>query len=293
MTNDSNFEFFSSSECNVLLTVHSMEAIAIVTLNALTIIVYLKERTFRKGSMYLVISLTVADMFVACSLIFRILDLGNRCNFWSIWSIYAYVIIPLFNYFPTVSVTNLAAISLERVHATFRPFKHRLIKKKMFGAAVAVVWFTAGLFAVIILSPFQLYVRNLAYFSFHLCCLLVILASNTSIAAKFYWGTRPRHHGVISRERKLTKTLFIATVVSLILLMPCTITMFLHAVSSGETFKTVSHHTFLQLNYSVFLLFCCNSFINPLLYTLKMPEFKRTLLLLLRCPSRSGQTSRS
>ena len=119
------------------------------------------------------------------------------------------------------------------------------------------------------------------------------IKTNTSIAATFYWGTHPQHHGVISTERKVTRTLFIVTVVSSILLMPGTTAMFLHAVSSSETFKTVFHHTFLQLNYSVFFLFCCNSFINPLLYTSKMPEFKRTLLLLLRCPSRSGQTSRS
>ena len=45
----------------------------------------------------------------------------------------------LIAYFPTVSVTNLAAISLERMHATSRPFKHRLVKKKVFGAAVAAV----------------------------------------------------------------------------------------------------------------------------------------------------------
>ena len=45
---------------------------------------------------------------------------------------------------PMASLINLGAISLERMHATFRPFKHRLIKKKIFGAAVAIVWITVG-----------------------------------------------------------------------------------------------------------------------------------------------------
>ena len=42
-----------------------MESVAIVTLNALTIIVYLKEYGLRKRSMYLVINLAFVDMFVA------------------------------------------------------------------------------------------------------------------------------------------------------------------------------------------------------------------------------------
>ena len=44
-------------------------SVAIVMLNALTIIVCLKERSLRKRSMYLVINQAVADMFVGGSLI--------------------------------------------------------------------------------------------------------------------------------------------------------------------------------------------------------------------------------
>lgn len=50
--------------------------------------------------------------------------------------------------FALPSVKNLGAISLEWIHATIRPFKHRLIKKKnMFGTAVATVWITTGLYS--------------------------------------------------------------------------------------------------------------------------------------------------
>ena len=49
---------------------------------------------------------------------------------------------------PLASMTNLAAIYLERTHATFRPFKHRLVKNKIFGVAVAAVWITTALPAV-------------------------------------------------------------------------------------------------------------------------------------------------
>ena len=83
-TDGPNFEFRSSSECIAWLTILNIEAVAIVTMNALTIIIYLKERTLRKRSMYLVINLAVADMFVTYNVIVDILLLGKRCNFWTI-----------------------------------------------------------------------------------------------------------------------------------------------------------------------------------------------------------------
>ena len=204
------------------------------------------------------------------------------------------VIFSLQYLFPAASVTNLAAISLERMHATFRPFKHRLIKKKIFGAAVAGVWFTASLSSAIVFSPFFLGRSDIttffhvlaSYLSLRLCCLFIVLVSYSSIAIKVYCGTHPQHHCAISRERKLTKTLFIVTIVSLILVLPFTILEICVYLSLGEIFETISYPTWLHLIYSLAFLFYANSVINPLLYALKMPEFKRALFLLLRCRSR-------
>ncbi|XP_068686265.1 QRFP-like peptide receptor isoform X2 [Montipora foliosa] len=276
-----NVESFSSSVCIGLLTTLGIEAVAIVTLNALAIMVFVKERRLRKRSMYLTISLAVADMLNAWTLIFWIFSLPVKIT----------VASPV--YFSALSTTNLTAISLERVHATFHPFKHRLVKKKVFGAAVAAVWFTAGLFtALTLLRPIQFdafwnSAGAGAYVSFLLCCPFIILVSYTAIAIKFYGGTHPQHHGGISRERKLTKTLFIVTLVSLSLLLPGIIALFSGHVFSWKSSEPNSHQTRWLLLYSLMFLFCANSFINPLLYAFRMPEFKRALLLLLRCRFRS------
>ena len=135
-------------------------------------------------------------MFVAYNLIFNSLLLGNDCNFWKVKLFRSFEIIICFvsltHFFPAASVANLAAISLERMHATFRPFKHRFIKKKIFGAAVAGVWFTAALSTGILFSPFFLGRSDITTF-FHMqasdyslgfCCLLIIVISYTSIATK-------------------------------------------------------------------------------------------------------------
>ena len=280
----------SSSECIAWLTVLNIEAVSILTMNTLTIIIFLKEQILRKGTMYLVISLAVADMFVPYGLIIVFLVLGNDCSFWRfeisiVFSSLAY-------FFPAVSVTSLVAISLERMHATFRPFKHRLIEKRMFGAAVTGVWFTAALFTAIAFSAHRLditfffHVRG-AYALSLIGSLSIILLSYSFIVIKLYCGTHPQHQCAINRERKLTKTLFIVTIVSVILLLPNGILFICFYVSSGEWLETISHQTRFHLKYSVYCLFFANSLINPLLYAFKMPQFKRALFSLFRCRSRS------
>ncbi|XP_074634089.1 substance-K receptor-like [Acropora palmata] len=281
-------KLISSSECIAWLTVYGIEAVAIVTLNALTAIIYLKERSLRKRSMYLVISLSVADIFFGGFLIFDGLFLGSDCNFWTIDLNRPsnFVITALFRLFPLASVTNLAAISLERTHATFRPFAHRLVKRKIFGAAVVAVWVTAGLSSTI--SCINVYLDPvfefspffyISYLSFYLLCLFVILLSYTSIAIKIIRGNQPHHHGATNRERKLTKTLLIVTVASLLLTLPYIIFWILSSLS----YTIPTNSTWFLLSSFSILLLSANSFVNPVLYTFRIPEFRRALLTLLGC----------
>ena len=288
----SSFACFSASECITLLTVIGMEAVVIVTLNALTIIVYLKEHSLRKRSMYLVINLAVADLSVGGSAIIEFWFLGQDCNIWTInllsWTSYLPIYFMLWFLF-TASLINLGAISLERTHATFRPFKHRFIKKKIFGAAVAIVWITAGLFStsyvlILVFQPLNsepLRIFIISYFSFFLFCNLIIAFSYSSVAIKIVCRTQLDHHGATSRERKLTKTLFIVTVVSLLLTLPITIFM----IYNRTLPTSVSLRTYNWLNYSFLFLFYSNSLVNPVLYTVRMPEFRKALFSILHCRS--------
>ena len=280
---------FSSSECIAWLTVFGLEVVAIVTLNVITILIYLKERSLQKCSMYLVINQAVADMLVAGSVIIECSDFGSNCKFWTSVdssNLPSFIVTRVWFYFiPVASVTNLAAISLERMHATFRPFKHRLIKKKMFRAAVATVWITTGLCSgIYVLSFFYSFSieqrRGMIrlYLTYILFCLLIILVSYLSIAIKIMYGNQPHHHGATSRERKLTKTLFIVTVVSLLLTQPFIIFWSLR-LGSSNTSTAILRRTRLLFRF----LFWANSLVNPVCYAFRIPEFRRALFLFLRC----------
>ena len=269
----------STSECITLLTGYGIEAVAIVMLNALTIIVYLKERSLRKRSMYLVINQAVADMFVGARCIFQYLIWGKICDLWAFnlpRHPFDFLIFVLITISPLASLINLGAISLERMHATFRPFKHRLVKKKIFGAAAAVVWIAAGAISTGIASQMnfqplfheRIRIFLISYLSSFLFCLLTIVVSYSSMAIKIVYGTQPHHRSATNRGRKLTKTLFIVTVVSL---LPYIIVGF-----CGILELCTSIPFYLDLSFQ--FMFYANSFVNPVLYAVRMPEFKRALI---------------
>ncbi|XP_067045639.1 neuropeptide FF receptor 1-like [Acropora muricata] len=286
----SSFESFSASECISWLTVFGIQAFAIVLLNALVIIICLKERSLRKRSMFLVINLAVADMSVGGSVIIECWILGSSCDIrtTNILSSYFLVIITVQVSLPLASMTNLAAISLERMHATFRPFKHRLAKKKVFGVAVAAVWITTALPTVMYVlafflkftSKFKLVRVIMTIFpSFFLLYLLIIIVSYSSVAIKIACGNQLHHHGATSRERKLTKTLLITTVVSVLLTLPFLVFCFL---SYFETYRPTSYRTLVRLRYFLNFLYYTNSIANPVIYAFRIPEFKGALYSILR-----------
>ena len=103
-----------------------IEAVAIVTLNALTIIVYLKERSLFKRSMYLVINQAFADMFTGVSIFIYFPVLAYIFELWTINPPLSDELIlrtwVLANVSPTASLINVEAISLERtyIHIIYR-----------------------------------------------------------------------------------------------------------------------------------------------------------------------------
>ena len=278
---------FSSSECIIWLTVFSAEFVAIVTVNLLAILLFIKNRNLRTRSMYLVISLTVADMLVGVLCVGHVqfglllqcrlikLNLSREVGL-SLWSFYFF--------FPFVSLTNIAVISLERFHATFRPFRHRLIKRWVYVVAIVVVWVFPVIISVIWGLEMLYFFGYFLYIleSYCLLCLIVIFVSYTSILFKFRFGAHPqRHCAAALRQRKLTVTLFITTLVSLLLWLPYNIYLFV-LTTTRIIFNSLSFPEVFHLIFSLRFLYFANSLVNPILYTIRMPDFKKALLSLFR-----------
>ena len=122
-----------------------------VTVNLLSIGLFIKNSNLRTRYMYLVINLTVADMFVGGSATFFTVFyfLLHGCEAGNIFSVFTVeregpsiflVSTMIAFWFSLTSVTSIAVISLDRMHATFRPFRHRNTKNWAYGVTIAGVW---------------------------------------------------------------------------------------------------------------------------------------------------------
>ena len=153
-----------SAECTTWYAVSLTIAVAVVAVNLLSIILFIKNSNLRTRAMYLVINLTVADMFVGGSATFAItlLFLLYGCKVGNLFFIFIVerdwppilFVLTLTGkvWLPLTSVAGIAVISLDRMHATFRPFRHRNIKKWAYGVTIAGVWILTSMTAI----PFPL-----------------------------------------------------------------------------------------------------------------------------------------
>ena len=91
-----------------------------------------------------IISLSVADMLSGGISAFDLFyDVGEMCNFWGHDTEYCYdKSAVLLLWFPDCSLTNMTVISLERLNATFWPFRYRTIKKSVYWVLIIAVWLT-------------------------------------------------------------------------------------------------------------------------------------------------------
>ena len=267
----------SSAECSTWYAVSLTTAVAVVAVNLLSIILFIKNSNLRTRAMYLVINLTVADMFVGGSAtffaVFYFLLYG--CEFADEffirleWPPILFVLHIINIWFSFTSVTGIAIISLDRMHATFRPFRHRNIKKWAYGVTIAGVWILTAMMViplplislyVNLQQQWQLFFALFLWLSYCCLCLIVICVSYTSIALKFWCGTRPPSHGAANRQRKLTVTLFIMNIVSLLLWLPYIVYRILFPFAVLRNFSLL---TSLHLKLSLVILFTQTPLLIP------------------------------
>ena len=284
---------FSSSECITWFALFLTESVAIVTVNLLSIILFAKNSNLRTRAMYLVINLTVADIFVGgISSIFLFEILGYDCKIVTVGSNTApegNITLFVFRWFPLASLTSIAVISLDRMHATFRPFRHRNIKKWVYWVTIGAIWVLAAVMStamtlVYLRSGRQVPLPLYLWLSYCCLCLLVISVSYSSIVVRYWCAARPQHHGATRRQRKLTVTLFIMTIVSLLMWLPYLI--FTFVILTGR--HSLSFQQMMRARFCLLLLFYTNSFVNPIIYTIRIPEFRKALIALFKCQKRQN-----
>ena len=278
------FSRLPNSDCIPWLAVLILECLAIVIFNIITIIVFVKQRQLQRRSTYLIIHLTIVDLLVgAVSGPMGIDQYLSICDLWNvsisnnIWVFY--LKFAVLHLFPFTSLVNLVFVSLERLHATLRPFRHRFVKKWVYGVIITVIWLTttARESAQIVFyeKGFSVYyINSTLYLPFYLISVFLICACYILIVVKVRCSRHPYHHGAASlRERKLTGTSLIVALVSLLSWLPAII----FVMMTLQKFEKPSLRSYFHFRMTAISIIFINSIVNPVIYAMRMPEFRASL----------------
>ena len=269
----------SASECIPWFVVLIIECLAIVILNIITIVVFVKKkRQLQRRSTYLIIHLAIVDLLTGAVSGPLVIENGITllCPLWkyrrmTLWSYYLFLVFT--QLFPFTSLVNLTAISLERLHATFCPFRHRFVSKWVYRAIIIVIWLipivrVAALIFLLKYGYFEV-IDTYLFLLFYAVSLFVICVSYILVVIKVRCSRHPQFRSGSKRERKLTGTALIVSLVSLLCFLPLIIALapFNHLVNA-------------HIDQALLAIFLANSLVNPIIYALRMSGFREGLLQL-------------
>ena len=275
------------SQCIPWIIVLIMESLFVVILNLLMVIVFAKHRQHQRRGTYLLIrNLAIVDLLaggISGPLQVERINVED-CHIWDEtpfrvdWKIY--LMFAFSNFFPFVSIANLVAISLERMHATLCPSRHLFLRKWVYIIIIVVIWVTAAIREAIQIALItrghpesEMILNSTLYTPYYIIAVALICISYISIFVKIRRSPLPcpQSNGVINRERRITSTLFIVTVVSLLALLPVIVylfvTTFIHPLGP-----------YFHARMIVLVFFFGNSLANPIIYAMKMQGVRAGLV---------------
>ena len=264
-------EVLSSQENSIWFSVFISEFTVIFIINACTLIIFARNRQLLKRTTYLIINLTVADLLVGAVTGPLEIYYAETSDFSWQGSIISF----FYNAFPVSSLANLSLISLERLHATLHPFKHCSIRKRVYFTAISCSWLLAFVLACMD-TVFYLFLPAAYWYAWasHIVLTLVTLTiSYVIIAVKVKSNPLHRHFGAVVSNRKLSVTLFIVTIVSILTTLPWAI----WAIIPHTIWIEMSHAASIDIKYAVLVLFCASSIVNPVVYAIRMQQFRQAV----------------
>ena len=287
MSNSANSPL-SRAESIALSTAFGLVALTIIAGNCVTIAAFTKTRLIRRPTHYFLISLAVADLMVGALAMPLYICHFIDSSLWSRSQVIQTLYYTIDIASGMASVFTLAVVSVERLYAVGWPWKYRhSTPLKCYIAAVAVTWFLA-----VAISCLYLGLRGLAFDSGVVPIVTVIaLSVSLTVACSAYsalWfrikHRRRRRRGV-ERDKKLSITLFVITGIFILTWMPFEVIIII-----VHFCKQCAYPPY-RVVYVIKLLQYSNSFVNTLVYSFRMQEFRKAILSFLRSGSLSPKRS--
>lgn len=250
-------------------------AFAIVAGNILTIVAFFgSKKLLQMRASYFLLNLAAADLLVgAITVPMYIALLSHHLENVTYQSIYTAVDIAS----GFASVFTLTAIALERLYAFCRPLRHRhVLTDAKCLLIIGIVW----IFSFIITTLHLLYKYHVISFDvfFYVmmsslsACLFFMSVSYLGIwiRVKFYFGSQNRASG---NDKKIARMLLTITLTFVVTWLPFHLLNIINYFCSFCLVSKLPHNA---------LFFCklmhyANSFLNPVIYSFQMPDFRIAL----------------
>jgi len=246
--------------------------VALVT-NVLTITAF-TQRRLRRPPHYLLISLACAD-FVVASMVVPMhicvnlgvikLTLRSRAAIW------------VFDFLSGMaSIFTLASISLERLFAMGWPLRHRVTSPLTYFVFVTVPWVLALLVASLPLFDMFRLLPHLFMFQVILAScafpIVVTIIAYITLWFKVKTSDASGHDRSREKDRRLAITLIIASIIFPFTWFPYTIVLGIINLCMKCALSNVK--LFNDLSMICMFMHLANSLMNPIVYILRIPEFR-------------------
>ena len=255
----------------------------IIVGNSFTIATLLKKK-FRKGPHFLLISLAVADLLVGCTIPLYIARAAmapyNRKKLSYAWYQAA------LTFTSVSSMFHLLVISLERLHAILRPFRHRQLSLKAYWVAIATPWVLslsqtiANLMLRMVLKRSDKAFLHLAFLT---TPLLITCCSYFAIWKKKRESRDKVRSFRQSQEARFSRTILLVITASFITCLPFQLCNIVLSLSPTTTIP-------LSAIFVTTLLLFSNSFLNFVIYFLRFPSYRKALFSSLFCKAPKHET---
>ena len=289
--NETDTIVLSKVEGIALCSAFILASVFIVVGNLFIIVLFAVNKKLRKKSLFLVISMAFADLMLGIlSVPIYILITGHYSDLWGaeeVLSNKSFFISHTVTdtVFAQASLISAAAISGERFYAIYWPLKSQIVTKRAYRIVLVAVWTLAIVISSVAIALSHLASHKLAVFAwapYALILTFIICAFNFSIWRKFQHGrVASQQQNRALHNKRLTKTLLIASGLALLSWLPLIIINILDVYGFSISLRDMLVVNL--VNYS-------NSFVNPVVYVLRIPEFRNALGL---CSLRTQTTEKT
>lgn len=264
-------------------TAFAVEAIIIAIGNIISVLALVYMKSPRKLRRWFLVSLSIADLFVgalALPMFVYVLSASSQANKKTL-ALFQFVYNAVDIFSGLASVFTLTVISLERLYAVLLPMSHRSTRRRYYMIVIGVLWCLAalisGLFwmtSVVNILPSGLFIYTMTIFSFASVGIICVVYVAVWIKIKFFLHKRSRLLGA-SEERNIFIALGIVTVVFVVTWLPFNI---LNLIANFHL--SLLDNLSFNVVFFIKLLHYSNSAINPIVYSLKIPEFRKSAMSL-------------